>query len=447
MTLARRLAALAACALAWPVAAAHHGLTRSSVAEAQSPARPAVPRMTAGATGASAAADPATDTLLVTVLTMGPGDELYERFGHQSLRIRNLRTGVDSAYNWGMFDFDQPHFYQNFLTGNTLYWMQGYPTVPLLTAYRSHGRAVWEQELDLTAQEKDSVLRFIQWNATEAHKWYRYDYYRDNCATRVRDLLDGVLNGAFHAAIAGQSHGVSFRSETMRLSAAYPTTNIAMDFALGARADSALSAWDEMFVPMRLQEWLRVAQVRRADGTVRPLVRNERVVLDSARFADGPQPPSYTLPALVIGFGLALVIVLFGARTYRSVAARWSVGVIGALFHLVAGSMGIIVAVLGTFTKHVYMAQNVNVLLGTPASLALALLLPLSLAVGAPRRVVVASRALSAFTAGAAIIALVAALTPFYAQRDGALLLIMVPPHLALTWGLLRATRFPRDVA
>ncbi|MFI5245043.1 MAG: DUF4105 domain-containing protein, partial [Gemmatimonadales bacterium] len=65
------------------------------------------------------------DSIVVSVLTMGPGKELFERFGHQSIRIHDVTTGLDSAYNWGMFSFEQPHFLVRFLTGDTKYWMQG----------------------------------------------------------------------------------------------------------------------------------------------------------------------------------------------------------------------------------------------------------------------------------------------------------------------------------
>lgn len=402
----------------------------------------AQPTQPAGPSRANAA--PA-DTFMISVLTMGPGNEMFNRFGHQSVRIRNLRTGLDSAYNWGMFDFDQPHFILNFLTGDTRYWMQSYPTVPLVTAYRTEGRSVWEQELDLTPAEKDSLVRYVQWNALEANKWYRYDYYRDNCATRVRDLIDRVLGGGFKRALVGRAHGVTYRGETMRLANTFPVTNFAMDFALGSRADSTLSAWDEMFVPMRLRDWLRETSITRADGSVRRLVTSEHMLVMDSRFDEAAEPPSYLLAGLVIGVLLAIIAVALGARAYTSNAARWMLGVLGGLFHLVIGVAGTLVALAGLFTKHVYMGHNVTVLLATPASLALALLLPLSLAVGAPRRVVKAARGLAGFAAGAAVVGCSVSFAPFFLEQNGAVLALLLPAHLGFAWALLQATVYPRD--
>ncbi|MBI1809386.1 MAG: DUF4105 domain-containing protein [Gemmatimonadetes bacterium] len=411
-------------------------------------AQPA-PRAASAASAASAATGATTstpvDTFMISVLTMGPGEELFNRFGHQSVRIRNLRTGLDSAYNWGMFDFDQPHFIVRFLTGETRYWMQSYPTVPLVTAYRAEGRSVWEQELDLTPAEKDSLVRYVQWNAREENKWYRYDYYRDNCATRVRDLIDRVTGGAFQRALAGRAHGVTYRGETMRLARAFPAINVAMDLALGTRADSTLSAWDEMFVPMRLREWVREAKVTRADGSVRPLMKAEQTLVEDPRYADAPTPPNYIVLCLALGVGVALLAVALGARAYTSDGARWTLGAVGGLWHLVVGIAGTLVALAGLFTRHVYMGHNLSVLLATPASIALALLIPLALAKGAPRLVVKAARGLVGFTAGAAVVGCTVSFAPFYLEHNGAVLALLVPAHLGLTWAVLQATTYPRD--
>ena len=405
----------------------------------------AAPQRAPAAPSALAAA-PA-DTFYISVLTMGPGDEIFNRFGHQSVRIRNLRTGLDSAYNWGMFDFDQPHFILNFLTGDTRYWMQSFPTVPLVSAYRREGRSVWEQELDLTPAEKDTLVRYVQWNALEANKWYRYDYYRDNCATRVRDLIDRTIGGAFRRETAGKANGVSFRSETMRLASTFPVTNVAMDFALGPRADSTLSAWDEMFVPMRLRDWLRTVKVRRADGSERPLVKSEQTLVDDPRYREIGTAPAYIVPGLVIGALVALFAVFVGARAYTVTAARLALGATGGIFHLAVGICGTFVAIAGPFTKHVYMANNFSVLLATPASLALSLLLPLSLVRGAPRNVVKAARGLAGFAAGAAVVALLLDFVPGTAQHNGAVIAILVPAQLAFAWATLQATVYPRDAA
>jgi len=380
------------------------------------------------------------DSLVISVLTMGPGNEVFERFGHVSIRVHDLRTGTDSAYNWGMFSFDQPRFLQRFLTGDTKYWMQGFPTLPLVNAYRRDGRWVVEQELGLRPEQKDSLRRFIERNALEANKWYRYDYYRDNCATRVRDAIDLVLGGAFRREVVAREHGVTYRSETIRLATAFPLLNYGMDFALGRPADDTMSAWEEMFIPMRLREHLYAVRVRGTDGTLGRLVTHERTLVADLRYAERPTPPDYLWPALRVGLGVAGVLLLLTRLAGRSRGARAGIVTLGATWHLLAGVAGVLILCAGLFTRHAYMARNTNVLLGTPASLALALLIPFLLARAPHARLVRAVRSLGAFAAACAVVVVGLRFFPPLAQENRPLLALAVPIEAALAFALWRAT-------
>jgi hypothetical protein len=381
------------------------------------------------------------DSIVISVITMGPGEEVFERFGHQSIRIHDLTTGLDSAYNWGMFDFDQPNFIPRFLSGNTRYWMQSWPTRPLVAQYRDLHRAVWEQELNLTNFEKDSLWRYIKWNAKEENKWYRYDYYRDNCATKVRDILNMVLRGSIERAIATHEHGVTLRSETLRLARAYPLINIGMDFVLGRPADDTLSAWGEMFVPMRLQQLIRSIRVRHSDGTVTRLVHRERQLVDDNTYKDADTPPGYFSPALEVGLLIAGVLLALCIIPGASTPVKWAVGIIGTLWSLLGGIVGLLLLGAELFTRHAaYMGRNVNVLLATPAALALAVLIPLALRRSASPKLVRAMRSLAVFTAACATLAVLLRVVPHLAQQNRPLLALVVPVQAALAFALWRVT-------
>ena len=389
------------------------------------------------------------DSIVVSILTMGPGEEVFERFGHQSIRIHDLTTGLDSAYNWGMFDFDQPHFLKRFLTGDTKYWMQGFPSAWLVSVYRGSGRAVWEQELTLTRVEKDSIWSYIKWNAKEENKWYRYDYYRDNCATKVRDVLNMVLGGSIDRAVATHEHGVTYRSETLRLARAYPLINFGMDFVLGRPADDTLSAWAEMFVPMRLQELIRNIRVRHSDGTHGRLVRRERQLVADVRYQDSDTPPGYFTPALEVGFVISGVLLALCLLPGATTATRWSIGIIGTSWNLLAGVVGLLLVCAELFTRHAaYMGHNVNVLLATPASLALVVLFPLAMRASASPRIVRAARSLSVFAAACSITTVLLRLVPSLAQHNRPLLVLAVPVQATLALALWRVTMARRgDIA
>lgn len=382
------------------------------------------------------------DSIVISILTMGPGEEVFERFGHQSIRIHDLSTGFDAAYNWGMFDFDQPHFLVRFLTGETRYWMQGFPSRPLIDEYKRQHRAVWEQELNLTAWEKDSLWRYITWNAKEENKWYRYDYYRDNCATKVRDVLNMVLNGGIDRAIATHEHGVTYRSETLRLARAYPLINFGMDFVLGRPADDTLSASGEMFVPMRLQQLIRSIRVRHSDGTKSRLVRRERQLVADDTYKDSDAPPGYLAPAVEAGFAISGVLLALCLIPVATTSTRCAIGIIGASWSFLAGVVGLLLLCAELFTRHAaYMGHNVNVLLATPASLALTVLIPLAVRRGASPRLVHAARSLSIFVAVCSVVAVFLRLVPSLIQYNRPLLFLAVPVHGALAFALWRVTR------
>jgi hypothetical protein len=340
-----------------------------------------------------------------------------------------------------MFSFEQPHFLVRFLTGDTRYWMEGEPSLPLIEDFREHGRAVWEQELALTRAETDSLWRLLIWTSQDAHKFYRYDYYRDNCATRVRDALDLVLKGGVRAAVATHEHGVSYRSETLRLARAYPMINFGMDFVLGRPADDTLSAWQEMFVPMRLQQQIRGIRVRHADGTVRRLVRSERQLVADTRYQDSDTPPDYFTAALEVGFALTGVLLALCLLPGAATPAKWAVGTIGTLWNLLAGVVGILLLCADLFTRHAaYMGHNVNLLLATPASLALALLIPFALRASARPTVVRAVRQLSIFAAACSVTAVLLRAVPVLAQDNRPLLVLAVPVQAALALALWHVT-------
>lgn len=378
---------------------------------------------------------PPRDSLVVSLLTMGPGVALFDRFGHTAVRVRNIATGLDSAWNWGMYDFNSPGFITRFLTGDTQYWMAGYPSQLFIDFYRRQGRAVWEQELEMDQQAADSLLRFMRWNARDENKFYRYDYYLDNCSTRARDALDAALRGAFKASLTGPGAGITWRGETLRLSEAFPYIAFGMTVALGRRADATLVAWDEAFIPIRLHDLVRAASVPTFGGP-RPLVRAERTLVPEGEYKDAAAPPSYARNAGLAGLALAWVIVLLGRGARGSATARIAVATIGSAWHLVVGLAGLLVLLAGLATRHAFMGANATVLLGTPVSLALVWWYARAWSTGAGSRARRTAVALGTITATAAIAALVAHVVPGLSPADWAPSLFAAPVHVACALAL-----------
>jgi hypothetical protein len=424
------LGAMVAATLAATVAAMPAALS------AQTP-----PPSTAAARTGGAVAQPA-DSLIVSLLTMGQGAMVFDRFGHSAIRIQNLRTGLDSAWNWGMFDFSSPALIPRFVAGRTQYWMAGYPSLFFVDYYRREGRAVWEQELELRPAAADSLLRLLRWNALEQNKFYRYDYYLDNCSTRVRDALDAVMGGALRTALDGPGAGVTWRGETLRLGAEFPLISFGMTFTLGARADEQVTRWQEGFIPMHLRDALRNVRVAGPNGEV-PLVRAERQLAPETSYVEAKEVPDLSRAAGVIGLVAGWVIVLLGRGAGRRALAGRAVALLGSAWHLGAGFAGLLVLLAGVLDRHHYMGANTNVLLGTPISLILVWVYWRSWSASASARTRRTARNLSLFTAGAALLAAATHAVPGLAPVDLSPIYFALPIHLAFAMALVRRDRVP----
>ncbi|MFM7429462.1 MAG: DUF4105 domain-containing protein, partial [Flammeovirgaceae bacterium] len=126
----------------------------------------------------------------ISIITLGPDtNELYAAFGHSAIRVYDSLQGIDYAYNYGVFDFNQPNFYLNFTRGFLYYKLGVYSYQDFKNAYIYYNRFIHEQTLRLTSQQKQKLFAFLEWNALPENQTYRYDYYHNNCATKIRDVL------------------------------------------------------------------------------------------------------------------------------------------------------------------------------------------------------------------------------------------------------------------
>ncbi|MEY4855435.1 MAG: hypothetical protein RLZZ97_265, partial [Gemmatimonadota bacterium] len=208
----------------------------------------------------------------VAIFTYGPGAFVFEKFGHIALALTDSTTGEDLALNWGMFDFNQPNFLARFLTGDTKYWMAGYRTADFNAAYMGENRTIRQLDLQLTAVQRGAIADFVRWNAQDANKYYRYDYFADNCATRVRDLLNWALQGQLDVPFAAPGSGRTWRNETARITASDPLVYPGIQVALGRNADHVLTKWEESFLPDLLANHLAALTVTDANGAPVKLV-------------------------------------------------------------------------------------------------------------------------------------------------------------------------------
>jgi hypothetical protein len=373
------------------------------------------------------------ETLEISVLTFANGEVLWERFGHNALVVTDTITGRSLAYNWGVFDFDQPNFLARFLTGETRYWLAAYPTRAMFEAYVADDRTARRQVLALSNVEKAALAEFVGWQSQEENRYYRYDYYLDNCSTRVRDAIDRALGGLLARTLADvPASPRTWRGETARVTDGDWPPYAGIHVALGRNADQPLTRWHESFMPGLLADHLATVMVTGADGVSRPLVAHDTILYSAMRAPLADRAPARWSIAIIIGALLAALVVVLGQKRDSSRVARFTVHGIATLWYLVGGLLGTALLLAATVTKHApYMGSNGSLFQVHPLLLVGAVCALLASRPGASRLL---SR-LSVLFAGLSVLGLALQVVAF-GQQSWVVVAVTVPVHVALALAL-----------
>ena len=379
------------------------------------------------------------DELTVYLLTFEPGGLVWERFGHNALWIRDRRSGVDWAYDYGRFQFGQTisgvlRFAGRFAAADLRYSMGDGDARSYLAGYQRAGRSIWSQELDLPPAARLALRDFLVWNAKDENKYYQYHYYLDNCSTRIRDALDRVLAGQLKAWAESTTTQMTYRDHTRRTTENSPTTYTLLMLGLGQPVDRALSPWEEMFLPIMLRPYLNQLTVADPDGRRHPLVREERHLVESNRFSVQDRPSNWTLRYLVVGSVFGGILVGLGRLGRRSLGGRLGFGVVSVGWAAGSGLGGVVLVLLWALSDHRFSYWNENVLQLNLAAMALALVLPRAIWRGQARYG--QGVRLAAVMAASSALGLILKVLPQMGQNNLEMIALILPAHLGVWLGL-----------
>lgn len=304
------------------------------------------------------------DQAEISIITCGPGPALYSGFGHTAIRIHDPAADYDAAYNYGMFDFGAPNFYFKFARGKLPYWLSKAPFRIFIQEYLNEGRYVKEQLLNLTGDQKQAIFEFLEENAEEENKYYAYDFFFDNCATRPRDVLIDVLGPDLNLHKHPDAQEVSFRDIIDEYLGVNPWADLGIDLILGGVIDRPVTNEELMFLPDYVFEILEESTINR-NGTEEPLVFRSEVLYEGKDHSDsgGGLHPSW------IFWGLSILVMgISFLRIYRPIY------VLDITLFTIFGLLGILVLFMWVGTNHQATAQNWNLLWTHPLLL---LLIPL----------------------------------------------------------------------
>jgi len=244
------------------------------------------------------------DSADVYMITCAPGNASYSIYGHTALRIDIRGTDFDMAYNWGIFDFSTPNFTYRFAKGKLDYMLGAYPYERFLREYISEERPVWSQKLNLTDAEKERLFALINENLKPENVKYRYDFFFDNCATRVRDI---IVAAATDTVIFPEKVKLkSFRQLIDPHQKVLPWLDLGADMLLGIQSDRTATVSDEMFLPLFLRDNF-AASVIVHDGAREPLAGPVEIVVDFPPPADAAKA---WMPQAVLWLLFILVVLL-----------------------------------------------------------------------------------------------------------------------------------------
>lgn len=298
-----------------------------------------------------------------SLVTAWPGDEIYELCGHEAIRIKG--PGIDSVWNFGVFNFAEPNFVGRFVKGETDYMVDGYPFAWFMPEYLAGGRRVEEQVLNLTPEEVDRLHVLLRNATVPPNNRYRYNYIKNNCSTKIADMLDSVAGG--NVIYMDSVRFPTYRAAMRGYHANYPWYQFGIDLVLGNGLEEEMGAREELFVPVEFHR--HAAKAVLPDG--RPLVKYTNVIYEGRDNAvDGPTP--FLLTPLWFSIVVAAVSLILIAVYWRRncIPKLWY-----AFYFTLAGLAGCLVTFLVFFSSHEATSPNLLIFWLNP----LQLLIPLCL--------------------------------------------------------------------
>ena len=298
----------------------------------------------------SSAAYDLSESAKVSILTCSPGQDLYSTFGHSAIRLQDQKGDrkLDVVYNYGTFVFDDD-FYMKFTRGKLNYILSKSNWSDFQYAYLAEGRGIVNQELDLSQEQKQLFVDLLEENYLPENREYLYDFFYDNCSTRIRDLLKNTLGDRLEFTPV-KREAMSFRQLTDPYMLNMPWSDFGIDMGLAVPADRIMGDEDDMFLPDYLFD-----QIDRAIVNGKPLVKETQELLVEIEVE--PQS-SLWVPRVV--FWTVLIVVLLLFFTLRK--SEKAVGAISGVIMFTYGLMGLLLFLLWTATDHVATIDNLNVM-------------------------------------------------------------------------------------
>ena len=306
------------------------------------------------------AQDAVLDSLEISMLVCAPGERIYELYGHSALRLHNLSSGADVVLNYGVFDFHTPHFAWRFMMGLTDYTVGAVDYREFMAGYAMEGRIVGEQVLNLTQEEAYQLAVLAEKDWLTPGWAYRYNFLYDNCTTRLIRMVEKAVAGKVLWPTDGEGER-TFRDIIHEYAApASPWYTLGQDLILGAEMDVPRSVEHQLFSPIYAMHYMSGAKIVTADGSMRPLIRQER---NCTIGPNAQAEQSFPVSPLMAAVGVVCVCLLTSLLEWRM---RRTFHLLDDLLLVLLGGLGVVVALLFFLSEHPAVGSNWLILLLHP---------------------------------------------------------------------------------
>lgn len=315
------------------------------------------------------------------LITVDVGDQVWDNFGHTALRVVDRNTNSDLVFNWGLFDTSAGNvtFASNFLRGILNYQLGVSPPSWEFGRYEREQRTVWQDKISLTSPQKEILYKRLAWNLREENIVYSYQYFFDNCTTRVRDYLNEALGGRLESQNRALSQR-TFRDEVLDHYASVPTVAFSLDVLMNERIDRRMSQWEELFLPKQLRrELLNFPSDVNVNGQRQELLDEPVIIMEF----DAPKAKISAYYFVGLGLLLPTLLLFFAVRripissfssqsgfTLRGGVLTYRLmGLLALIVSFASGIYGLIMTVAWLESAHLDLHHNVNLLLFWPTDI------------------------------------------------------------------------------
>jgi hypothetical protein len=288
----------------------------------------------------------------ISIITCSPGNEAYSVYGHSAIRVKDEAYNYDAVFNYGIFDFSAPNFLYRFAKGETDYKLGVNSFNDFVNHYIHYKRSVFEQVLDLSQTEKQKMFDFLLWNAKPENRVYRYNFFFDNCASRIRDVVNDNVEGGITFKEENRS-GKTLRTMVDEYHGKLLWLTFGIDLIVSSESDREATFWEEMFLPDYLMKHFAEA-VKTKDNT--------RLVKKTTTIYEAPVNTYKSLKIVspfVVLLVLTLLLAFFSFRQYRQKKMK---SALDYIVYGLNGFMGLVMAWFALFSEHPAMSPNYNLL-------------------------------------------------------------------------------------